>query len=134
MLDKIIFTKPVEQRKINQLEFEMPVGYKIYNPKFVIVSPKAITRVSTGIKVYSEKPATFIFSPGIQSIDFKIVDPIQMIAPKVSTPLTFGVINPIPNGEEWVVAEEQLIAVLQVVQTYQVNLFELSNKMYEQYE
>ena len=135
MISKILFTKDPSIKNINQLDFEMPVGYKLYTPETIEVSPYWISTIDLQVSVFTDTPATFIFTPAIQSIDFRLIDPFQLIAPQVATPLKLNVVNPIPDGEEaWELEAGSLVATLLVVETYTVNLFEVSNKVFKQYE
>lgn len=133
MLNKIIFTKDQSIKNIDQLQFEMPVGYKLYATSDTEVSSNNIKLIDLKVSVFTNRPATFIYTSAIHSIDFKIIDTVQMIAPNVQTPLTLSIINPIVKSESWIVKKGDLIATLLVVETYTVNLFEVSNKVFKEY-
>lgn len=134
MIDKILFTKKDKARKIDQLSFQMPVGYKLYMADdYALVDTNGPTLIDFGVDVFSHRPATFIYTPAIQSADFRIVDPVQMIAPQQSTPLRISIINPCVDGNNWSLNKGDLLATLVVVETYAVNLFEVSNKVFKQY-
>lgn len=131
-MDKIIFTKD-EGITLPQLEFQMPVGYKLYSPTTVPIGTFLPSEVDFGVTIFSMMPATVIFTPAIQSGDFTIVNPIQMIAPQVGTRLKIGIINPHQGKPPWSMYEGRLVATLQVIQTYQVNLLELTNQEFNNY-
>lgn len=133
MIDKIIFKKDDSVVKLKQLEFEMPVGYKLYNPLLLDVDCYYPSTVKFGVTIYSERPATLIYTSAIHSTDFKIVNPIQMVAPNIPTELAICVINPIQNSHSWELYAGGLVATLVVLETYAVNLFEMSNKVFDQY-
>ena len=134
MIDKIIFTRDKETLNLKeQLEFVMPVGYQLFTPDGVYVEHEKPKVIDFKVKVFSEKPVTFIFTEAIHSTDFKIIDRVQMIAPNVSTDLKITVINPNPECQNWQVWPESLVATLVPVETVTVNLFEVSNKVYKKY-
>lgn len=133
MIDNIIFTKD-KTVKLPQLEFEMPVGYKLYTPNNILVGTNFPSEIDFGVDIFSiEKPLTIIFTLSIQSKDIKIVNPIQMIAPKVSTRLKIGVINPNLKEVIWELSEGSLIATIIILESYAVNLLEVNNNLYKEY-
>lgn len=134
MIDKIIYTRDKETLRIkDQLEFVMPVGYKLYTPEGVYVDNDSPSVIDFKIKVYSEKPITLLFTEAIHSTDFKIIDRVQMIAPLTATDLKITVINPNPECQDWQVRPESLVATMVPVETVSINLFEMSNNKFEQY-
>jgi len=133
MIDKIYFTKDDSLFNVPQLHFEMPVGYKLYAIEEVVVDCIHPHSVNFGVRVFSEQPSTVIYSPAIHSDDFRIVDPVQMLAPQRAALLNFAVVNPKRGDQPWCIHQGSLIATMVVVQTYAVNLFEVSNKVFERY-
>lgn len=134
MIDKIIFTRDTETVELkDQLSFEMPVGYKLYNPDSVYIKREGPTLIDFKIKLFSERPITLLFTEAIQSTDFKIIDKVQVIAINMSTDLSISVINPDANCDDWELEAGSLVATLVPVETMPINLFEVSNKVYRKY-
>lgn len=136
MLNKIIWTKTSKFKDYNQFEFKLPCGYSIYNCEDFEVSNVNLTKVNLGVSIYSEEPITLVFTKSILSNDFFIIDPLQIIVPKHSSNLFLNIINPNPikDYENWNVPRGSLIATMVPFNTSFTNLFEVNNKLFEEYE
>jgi hypothetical protein len=134
MINKILFTRDISTISLKeQLEFVMPVGYKLFNPDPIYINHTEPTLINFKIKLFSEKPITLLFNEAIHSMDFKIIDRVQMIPPNMSTELTISIINPNSQSKNWQLESGSLIATMVPVETVAINLFEVSNKVYKKY-
>ena len=134
MIDKIIFTRDKETLNLKeQLEFQMPIGYKLYAPDGVFVDRESPSVIDFKIKMFSEKPITLIFTEAIHSTDFKIIDRVQMLPPLMTTDLKISVINPDRKSQDWTVGRGSLVATMVPVETVSINLFEVSNRVFRKY-
>lgn len=137
MIDKIIFTRDIKTIFLReQLEFVMPVGYKLFNPDLVSLKYGDPTLIDFKVELFCKKPITLLFTEAIHSPDFRIIDRVQMVAPNVSTKLCISVINlngSLNDPKNWELNIGSLVATMIPVETVAINLFEVSNKVYKQY-
>jgi hypothetical protein len=134
-MNKIIWTRTDDLCAKDQLEFCMPTGYKIFTTKAVNILSTNLTEIDLGLNIYSEKPITLLYTTTLLCDDFKIVNPTQMIAACTVTPLSLSVINPVYKDEnnEWRLPANSYIANLIPIDSSYTNLFEVSNKVFNNY-
>lgn len=134
-MNKIIWTKTI--KSVNeQLSFSLPTGYKIYTPNDVVILNTEPTIINLGVKIYSERPITLMYTKAITCADFLIIDSNQMIGAHQSTDLFITVINPDykeRSSKNWVIKKDSCIASMIPIDTSYTNLFEVSNSVYEKY-
>ena len=130
MINKLFWTK-YYPHKYEQFEFSLPNGFKVNTVFDINVKSSDISTVNLGVTVKSDLPITLFFTPVIHSIDFRIVNPIQIIAPGVPTQLELAIINPNYNeDEDWVIKANSHIANMIVFNTSYTNLMEVSNNSF----
>jgi hypothetical protein len=136
MINKIIWTKNYPNIKYNQLEFNLPLGYKIFSIKDQSILNTQPSIIDLGISIYSENPLILLYSKAITSNDFSIIDCHQIIPAKCSTDLFLTVINPNYKDIEersWHLCKEAYLANMIPVDMSYTNLFEVSNSVYKTY-
>lgn len=136
MLNKIIWTKTSKFKDFDQFRFELPAGYYIHSAEDIEIKYLEQAVINLGVSIYSEEPITLFFTKTIWNNSVFITDPVQIIVPKKATDLYLNIIslNPHKDFKKWTLAKGSFIATMVPFNTSFTNLFEVNNKMFEQYE